>query len=335
MEYIESYYLESRTGLLFTVKGPVHPPETVVAYLKYAPDPEGERIRDGVRYRKLYILEEQEALLKDRYPACLFFDPVFGEFLQGLPRKLIKKVYDPRLKLAELQKKKNRGELEENAVRFTGLLAERAGVSTGNIGISGSLLVDLPTPHSDIDLVVYGSGVCRAVHKALWYLLDGPEKEVRRLNEEGFRRLYASRYKDTPVDFEEVTHLERRKVIQAQFRESEYFIRFVKLPGEIKENYGDRRFTSPGEAEIEARVVDAGEAFYTPCTYKVEKVRFLGAVDTLSLREIVSFSGMFCEQAREGEIVKARGKLEKVVTIEGEVYHRLLLGRPGDFMLVS
>ncbi|MBA7610827.1 hypothetical protein ES703_18041 [subsurface metagenome] len=162
-ECIEGYYIESAEGLLFAVKGAVHPPEVVTAYMRYVPDPKGERRRGRRRYRRLYGFEEQEQLLRENCPACLFFDPVFGERLQGLPRDHIVRYYDPCLKLACLRENKSRGglgALEEKAVDFAVLLAERSGVLIRSIGISGSILVDLHTPDSDIDLVVYGSENC-------------------------------------------------------------------------------------------------------------------------------------------------------------------------------
>ena len=341
---IEGYYVESTEDLLFVVKGLIHPPEAVVAYLRYAPDPNGERERDGIRYRRLYYSEEQEELLQERHPFYLFFDPVFGERLQGVPDERIKRVYDPCLKLAELRRRKSLDELEEKAVEFADLLMGRAKVPERSIGVSGSILVGLHTPRSDVDIVVYGSEHCRAVHRVLRELLDEPGGEVRRLNEEEMRELYASRSQDTPMGFKDFARLEGRKVIQGRFRGCEYFIRFVKACPElcrrasakVGESYGDRRYTSLGQAEIEATVADASEAIFTPCTYRIEDVQFVGAQHVAPLPgEIVSFRGRFCEQARAGEKVIAKGKLERVVLREGEAYHRLLLGGRGDSMTVK
>jgi len=337
---IEGYYVESTDGLFFAVKGLVHPPEAVVAYLRYAPDPDGERKREGLPYRRLYHFEEQEELLRGRYPFYLFEDPVFGAQLQGVPKERVRRIHNPCQKLAELRRREGRDELEEKAVRFADLLADRAKVPERSIGISGSILVGLHTPLPPAPLPPKVGGIEGG---------GGPREgsEVRRLNEEETRDLHASRSQDTPMDFEDFARLEGRKVIQGRFQETEYFIRFVKDPVEVGESYGDRRYTSLGQAEIEATVADASQAIFTPCTYGVEDVRFkappqspptLGgkteSPEVGDLREVVSFRGRFCEQAREGERVIARGKLEKVVIRESEVYHRLLLGGPGDFMVV-
>ena len=334
---IEGYYIESDGGFFFAVKGLVHPPKAVVAYLRYAPDTNGERERKGIHYRRLYYFEEQEKLLQERCPTCLFFDPVFGERLQGVPRERIRQVYDPCFKLEELRSRENLDEVEKSALDFGEILRDRAGVSKRCLGISGSILLELHTPQSDIDIIVYGADNCWAVHKALETMLDEPSTRVERLNRKELEELYTFRSQDTPMNFEDFAWQERRKVIQGRFWGYNYFIRFVRVPSEGRESYGDRKCTSLGWAEVEATGTDASEAIFTPCVYKIDDVQFVAAqaVPTMPPREIVSFRGRFCEQAKEGERILARGKIERVVTREGEAYHRLLLGRPGDFMVVK
>ena len=332
---IEGYYIESAEGLLFTVKGLFHPPKAVVAYLRYAPNTGGERERKGICYRRLYHLEEQKKLLRERCPACLFFDPVFGEQLQGVPRERIRQVYDPCVKLDELGSRENLDEVEKNALNFAEILRDRAGVSKRCLGISGSILPELHTPQSDIDVIVYGGDNCWTVHKALKRMLDEPLSGVERLNQGELEELYTFRSQDTPMPFEDFTRLEKRKVIQGKFLDYKYFIRFVRAPSEVRESYGDRRYTCLGLARVEATVTDASEAIFTPCTYGIDDVKFIEGKEVSTLKELSSFRGRFCEQAKEGERMLATGKIERVVTREGEAYHRLLLGRPRDFMVVK
>ncbi|MBA7704335.1 hypothetical protein ES703_113140 [subsurface metagenome] len=83
--------------------------------------------------------------------------------------------------------------------------------------------------------------------------------------------------------------------------------------------------------------MDAWETLFTPCAYRIGEVRFTGGgvpPCAGSLKGIASFRGRFCEQAQVGERVRARGKLEKITSKDGENLHRLLLGKPGDFMVV-
>ncbi|MCP8323598.1 MAG: hypothetical protein L6N96_05415, partial [Candidatus Methylarchaceae archaeon HK02M2] len=53
------------------------------------------------------------------------------------------------------------------------------------------------------------------------------------------------------------------------------------------------------------------------------------------LKEIASFRGRFCEQAKNGETVIAQGKIERVINTY-EDHHRILLGNKlTDFMIAN
>ena len=73
----EGDLLETTGNILFDVKGLVHPPNRVVAFIRYVPDPEGNRERDGTRYSKFYSLYKRYALLKQKFPhmADMTLDP--------------------------------------------------------------------------------------------------------------------------------------------------------------------------------------------------------------------------------------------------------------------
>ena len=79
---IESHYVESSDGLFFAVKGLIHPPQAVVAYLRYTPDPDGNREKGGIRYRRLYHFEEQKELLREN---LIDFGELERHFVSILP----------------------------------------------------------------------------------------------------------------------------------------------------------------------------------------------------------------------------------------------------------
>jgi len=330
----EGFAVETVEGLIFTVKGLVHPPDRVVAYLRYLPDPQGEREREGVRYRRVYHFREQEDVLLARYPAYLVHDPVFGVRLQEVPLRLIRTVYDPCRYLADLRQRGAADPVEEDALGLADLLRQASGVPWGDLGISGSLLVGMHQLGSDVDLVVYGEAAGRAVHAALRRLLDDPAGPLRHPNQRELAALHATHRPDTPLSFADFARLQARKVNEGRFRGRECFIRFVKRPSEVGERYGDRRFEPLGPATIQARVTDDREAIFTPCRYAVEDATFREGAAVPDLREVVSFRGRFSDQVRAGEWAVARGSLERVVPRAGPPYHRLVVGgAAGDYLL--
>lgn len=331
---MEGFYLETLEGLIFTVKGNIHPPKAFISYIRYVPHREGDRQRNGKKYLRVYSFKDQFKVLESYLHKYVWYDEVLDEVVQGVPRGYVALVYDPRAMVAEMAKRRGTlSPLEKEALDLLEVLRDRSGASSGSLGISGSILVKLATEGSDIDVVVYGSKDCFKVHDALHELLDRNEEGLKRLSIEGLKKLYESRGMRVPL--EKFIEQECRKVIQAKFRDKEFFIRFVKSLEEVDERYGDRLYKSMGRVEIKAKVIDASESIFTPCIYRVSEVEFLKGGGVEDLREIVSFRGRFCEQAVEGELVIARGKLEKVLDRKGGEYFRLLLGGSAEDCLLA
>jgi predicted nucleotidyltransferase len=331
---VEGAAVETVAGLIFTVKGVVHPPDRVVAYLRYVPDPRGARVRGRERYRRVYSVAEREEALSARGLSYRADDPALGVPVDAVPWEDVARVYDPRERLQRLRAVGPDGALAEDALALAELLRDAASVPSAALGLTGSLLFELHAPSSDIDLVVYGDGECRRVHAALTRLLDDPSSALARPRGEELAAIHAVHRMDTPLSAADFARLQGGKVNEGRFAGRPYFVRFVKLPAEVPERYGDPRFVPAGRALVEARVVDDRDAMFTPCRYSLGELRFLDGGHVDDLREVVSFRGRFADQARTGQRVRAFGALERVVWREGRERTRLVVGgRPGDYLL--
>lgn len=329
MNLIESDYIETVEGLFFAVKGIVQPPHRVMAYLRYAPDPDGNRLRAGRTYRRLYHFGEQEKLLRTSYPQYLAYDPVTGLELQSVPHSAIARAYTARQGLQDLRQRSQLDSVEDDALAFAARLQQISDIPWSSLGVSGSLLIGLHTSTSDLDLTVHGEQDSWTLHRALFDHLNHDSGDLRRLDEAGMRALYAERSADTHMSYADFIHSERLKVIQGRFRERTYFIRFLKEPAEYGEIYGDHQYTPLQRITIEAKITDHRDAIFTPCSYKISDVRIIDGEDIPEIAEIVSFRGRFCEQAWAGDGVCATGTLERVAHRSAQVWHRLILG--GEF----
>jgi len=330
----EGDLIETVEGLIFDVKGLVHPPDRIVAYLRYVEDPDGDRKREDKTYMKVYSLDEREEILRKRYPQYLYYDPVFGDHMQEVPKKRISRIYKPSDKVSELLKKSGLDHVEAEAIEFVQILQDSSNVKLEKMGISGSILVGLHTEKSDIDVIIYGRENCLSVHSALEMAMKKRSGPILKYDSKDLERLYEFRSRDTWMPLEEFIRLERRKAMQGKFMERDFFIRFLLDWDEVDEKYGDRTYIPSGYARIKARILDDSESIFTPCKYLIDKVKILEGTKVQTLKEIVSFRGRFCEQARKGEMVLAQGKVEKVVKKDGTEFFRLILGaKPSDFMI--
>ena len=332
---IEGFAVETTDGLIFTIKGLLHPPERLIAYLRYAPDPTGGRRRGGKRYRRLYHFDEQEALLRAEYPDYVYHDPILDLQLQGVPRARVSRVFDPRRCLASLRERGPSDPTEEAVLAIDEVLRDACDVPPVNLGISGSVMLGLHRPDSDIDLIVYGEGASREVHRSLSRWLSVGSESIRRPNTRELRALHTMHQLDTPLSFESFERMQQRKVNELRFSDREMFLRFVRDPAEIAGSYGDERYERVGTATIEAHVSDDDLAIFTPCRYGVENVTILSGASVGDLRCVISFRGRFSDQAVRGEIIEAKGRLERVRPLDGgQPHHRLVVGgRRGDYLV--
>lgn len=333
----EGDFIETYEDIIFDVKGLVHPPDRIIAFIRYFPNKEGERRRNGEAYSKIYSLSRRYALLRERYPNFLVYDPVLDEVLCEVPVNAVRNHYKPIETLRQLRSSNNLNRVEGQALQLAQLLQEAANIPWDAIGISGSIMVKLHMPSSDIDPVVYGSKNCWLVYSSLKSLLNKRNKPIKPYGQKDLKVLFDFRSKDTLMNYEDFFRSESRKLLQGRFLGRSYFIRFVKDWSEVMDNYGDIRYVNVGYMTVKATVVDDSESIYTPCVYKVGDVQVIRGPQMTPIKEIASFRGRFCEQAAKGEVVIAQGKVERVVyEKQDRQYFRLLLGNnPSDYMRLA
>lgn len=331
----EGDFIETFDGSLFDVKGLVHPVNRIIAFPRYFLDEKGERKRRGKAYRKIYSLSTRFRFLQNRYPHFLVHDPVFDEKLCEVPLDAITKHFRPVKILHNFLISTNLDDLERKAIRLIMLLQRTANIPWNAIGLSGSIMVGLHTRTSDIDPIVYGSQYSKSVYSALKELLMAEASCLKPYTLDDLKVLFEFRSKDTKMTYADFVRSESRKVLQGKYLRTDYFIRFVKGCNELSEHYGDVRYTNVGHAKIKAIIEDDSDSIFTPCVYKINDVQIIEGSKISPIKEIVSFRGRFCEQARKGEVVSAQGKIERVVnTIRDFEYFRLLLGnKPSDYLI--
>ncbi|MEM3974357.1 MAG: hypothetical protein QW320_08320, partial [Ignisphaera sp.] len=153
---VEGFYLLLRDKSIFYVKGVSHPPNRVVAFPKYVPRSDGDRIHpSGLRYAKIPGVDNEMRFLLSNYPHYIAYDSFFCRPVPTVPLSDIETVLNPLEKAEEILLHRVIEDDVIRSVREFILLANEVGC-VRNIGVSGSILANLHTHNSDIDIVVYG-----------------------------------------------------------------------------------------------------------------------------------------------------------------------------------
>jgi predicted nucleotidyltransferase len=316
--YIEGDYLETNEGLFFSVKGMYHPKNRVISILRYIPNPHGNRQKNGLRYKRVYEPDETSEYLEKNHPEYLSYVKKLGIVVQSVPIEKIKKVYNPREKFNEIRNFP-RDKPAKILKKFVEAIIEESGVSSKCFGVTGSILVGLNNPDSDIDLNVYGFVEGKKVYQALKKLRE-KSLWIKGYDENTVIDVLKSRWSSTGLDIELFKDIEIKKILHGIVEDRDYFIRLIK-PFKIEKKSKPLRIIT-----IVSKILKDGESTFTPCRYILENI----TEDSVS--ELVSYRGKFTEQVRSGEFIEARGMLEKVWYTDKIIY-RLMLGRKGDYLL--
>jgi len=94
-KFREGDFIETKDDLIFDVKGLIHPPRRIIAFIRYFPSENGDRKRLEKHYGKVYSLSRRYVWLKENLSDYLVYDPIFDEVLCEVPVEDIKKHYAP------------------------------------------------------------------------------------------------------------------------------------------------------------------------------------------------------------------------------------------------
>ncbi|RMF90676.1 MAG: DNA polymerase subunit beta [Methanobacteriota archaeon] len=274
-------FMETEKGLFFAaIAGDI-------AFLRYYPHPQGDRMRRGVAYRKVASTMESFQYLRENAPEHLHLRG--GRLLQRCPPETIRQVYSPAQRLMELEAEAAGDPLAMKALGLSRLLED---VPEERKGVTGSLLVDMHRDSSDIDFVVYG---VRQFHRAREALMESGL--AGNLTEEQWQRYYEKRFPgERALSHEDFLWHEKRKGNIGVYKGTIYNLLLVDDAVKLRPS------TPVGPVKLMCTVTDASMAFHVPSIYLVDH----DLVD-----EVLSYTHTYAGQAMEGEVIEVSGVLEK------------------------
>lgn len=270
-------FIETKEGWIFSVVD-YHNEDGVHCLLRYLPDPAGERERDGIKYKKMGF-DEAYAFIRQERP----------EWIKGVmvvPYENVARLYQPHEGLMGIAR---------SDPRVKKMIEALSEVEFCDMGITGSKLVGLGAETSDVDFIVYGKSWYKArdlLQKAI------AEGRIDGIDEAGWQKIYAKRKPE--LSFEEFYLHESRKGNRCLLDGALTDLLFVRDYDQIGPAMPPGK--DMGMLTITATVTDSEFAYDSPAIYKVSHPE---------IAMVLSYTHTYAGQARKGEVIEARGKLEE------------------------
>lgn len=341
-------FIYTTDGLFFASTNYIHPKDRIISFLRYIPDENGDRIKDGIKYSKVGS-QEAYSFLRENYPDYLYFCDVTNVEMMGVPIEKVAKIIKPEERLAELREKfipilkekheKNvklnyEEELMEKLIDLSDFFHYIAEVPYNDLGISGSILPNLQKAGtSDLDFVVYG---LKNHRNSINAYKSNKDKEVyiKELNKaitlnsirnDFWEFVYNKRIKDNSLSKPEFCWYEERKSNRGIIRETLFDILSTRNYDEIKGTWGDIKYEPLGKAKIQCTIKSALGSFDNPATYEIENVKLLEGPN-VEISSLASFTHTYAGEVIDGEEVVAKGKVEKIITKGEKDKYRIVVG---------
>jgi len=328
-------FLRTTEGFLFCVVGPFHPPNRVISYVKYIPTKRGKWGRGKRRFRRampaytISDLLETFGRLERRYPHYLFYSPFYNILMTAVPIEYISRHYKPEERLTRIFQVSRLDSLQKKLKRFVSLLSEKSGVSPESFGVTGSILLHIHQPFSDLDVTVYGLRSSLKVKRALTDAYSSWKSPFQRFEDKALKAWCTSKVKSFSLTFDEALQIYQRRWNIGVFNDTRFSVHPVKLEEELTEKYADKAYEPIGSVILGAVVDDDVDSLFLPSVYRVAETKVIKGPRVADIREVISYEGLYSDIAKIGETILVKGKLEEVHdTKTKRRYHRVLVGSP-------
>jgi len=330
--FLDRDFLKTVEDFLFCVVGGTHPRNRVISYLKYVPSREGRWGRRGESYSRTmpnYTIPSLAAnlrMLSKLHPQYIFHSRTLNVTMSAVPKRFVAEHYAPEKQLQRLFTAEEVDPLQDTALQLASYLSQETSIPQDRFGITGSILTNIHQPaFSDIDLVVYGRDEGWKLKRFLQREFETSDSVLTRHRGEAVAKLLEKWLNKYPLTLNEAAEVFRRRWNYGFFKKTPFSIHVVKTKGEIREVYGDTRYTPLTLVEGKAKITEMENSLVLPCTYGVDFFAVLKR--GVTVENIVSYDGFYEGIFDSGDMVKVRGKLEKVHDRRRRrVYHRIVVG---------
>jgi len=311
-------------GFIMNTFGYEHPGNQVFAFLKYIPAKYKDMFNvemlertwkynqtELFRAEKLYTAKNYQTFIeafRKNFPDYLFYDEKRNKEIIAAPLNRIEEVFVPRDRLVWLQNLSERDELQDKALELISLISRESEVALSDMGLHGSLALNMHASHSDIDFVVYGTDNFRRVEVAIEKLVSSSK-----------------------LTYIVGNRLDAARKFQGRYQGKIYMYNATRQFEEVTVKFGQYKYTQLSSVRFQAVIVSDRETMYRPATYKISGYKPLDSESELPIEkvpmQVVSNIGCYRNIAKQGSEIKVSGRLERVESlIDNQIFYQVVVG---------
>lgn len=324
MRILPRFFIKTKDNLFFAVNTYHHPQTHYVAFLRYVPDENGERISNGVKYKKISSSEAYDYLNR-HHPDYLFDWNIEGKKTMGVPREDVEEILNPITRLNEILNSEDDDELFSKIRLLAKTFHEGADIDYEDMGVSGSTLLNLQNnTTSDIDFIVFGKENHKRAIKLYSKLKEEDSSPLEKINDSYWNHVYEKRIKDNSMTLEEFIWYESRKNNRGLIQGTLFDISFTLKEDEVVDE--EEIYFRPLEnIKIKCKIIDDDNSYAYPAIYLVSDVKFLEGT-CVNIEKIVSFTHTYTGIVKNNEKVIASGVCEEVTKKDSSKCYNLVIG---------
>ncbi len=283
--FIAKDFIETTEGLKFAVVANGVEQNKVLCFLRY--------VREADGGWKKYPTDAANALLRAQYPDYLYYSAQLDAHLHAVALDNITQHYRPTQGLQAILQRAFKDSVEQDLADLA-LLFQDHGVDLTQTGITGSMLLGLHNPASDIDWVCYQRDVFHHCRRVMPQLIE--EGHLQALSHQDWQDSYHRR--DASLSFADYVWHEQRKMNKALINGRKFDLNFVNPSVAPVSGH----YQKIGAIRFQSRVVNADYAFDYPAKF---------TIDHDDIRTVVCFTATYTGQARTDELIEVAVQLEQ------------------------
>ena len=300
-------FIETAEGLVFAVVDHGLEQGKVLCFLRY--------VLQANVWQKI-ATDAANEFLQQHYPEYLHYSSILDCNLHAVCTDRIVKHHQPKIRLQALLKATPADSVEDDLLQLCKLFKEH-GLDFTQLGITGSVLIGVQNPGSDIDLVCYDREVfhqCRAITELLIQ-----HNKLQGLNDLDWQQSYQRR--SCALSFEDYVWHEQRKCNKAVINRRKFDLNFIDCSSDLKPVF----YQKMGPVTLQCKVINDYYGFDYPAKYEI---------DHPQIGFVVSFTATYTGQALCGEMIEISGILEHSAQGEKHIVVGSSREAPGEYIKV-